>query len=186
MHLINDDVCVQLLSTLGYIGMLYFTYTCSLGNIYARTGVGMYNVLKRYPMKRASSRTANIHQTIHLPMMKTSQEGDIFWSWRKDGFTQTSGRTSSLNMLSTCGTSYLIKSFKNRLDQHWKQYQYSLDSIPTIRATFIRDNQEESNETIVWQAQCLFKDVASSTAGLSATKSRIGSDSSRNIRSSTS
>ena len=30
-----------------------------------------------------------------------------------------------------------------------EQYQYSLDSIPTTRATFIRDNQEESNETIV-------------------------------------
>ena len=50
-------------------------------------------------------------------------------------------------------------AFKNRLDRHWKTYLYSLDSIPTTRATFIRDNEEESNETIVWQAQCLFKDV---------------------------
>ena len=52
-----------------------------------------------------------------------------------------------------------ITAFKNRLDQHWKKYQYSLDSIPTTLTTFIWDNQEESNETIVWQAQCLFKDV---------------------------
>ena len=42
-----------------------------------------------------------------------------------------------------------ITAFKNRLDRHWKTYQYSLDSIPTTPVTFIRDNQEESNETIV-------------------------------------
>ena len=28
-------------------------------------------------------------------------------------------------------------------------YQYSLNTITTTRATFIRDNEEESNETIV-------------------------------------
>jgi len=41
-----------------------------------------------------------------------------------------------------------INAFKNRLDRHWKKYQYSLDSIPTTRATFIEDNEEESKETI--------------------------------------
>ena len=35
-----------------------------------------------------------------------------------------------------------ITTFKNRLDQHWKQYQYSLDSIPTTPATFIRDKKK--------------------------------------------
>ena len=40
-------------------------------------------------------------------------------------------------------------AFKNRLDRHWKKYQYSLDSIPTTRATFIRHTKAESNETIV-------------------------------------
>ena len=37
-----------------------------------------------------------------------------------------------------------ISAFKNRLDRHWNKYQYSIDSIPTTRATFIRDNQVES------------------------------------------
>ena len=37
--------------------------------------------------------------------------------------------------------------------------QYTLDSIPTTRTTFITDNEKERNEAIILQAVCLFKDV---------------------------
>jgi len=30
-----------------------------------------------------------------------------------------------------------INTFKNRLDRHWNKYLYSLDSIPTTRATLL-------------------------------------------------
>ena len=50
-------------------------------------------------------------------------------------------------------------TFKNRLDRHWKKYQYTLDSIPTTLATFSTEYEEDRNETSIWQAVYLFKDV---------------------------
>ena len=44
---------------------------------------------------------------------------------------------------------YICLIFKNRLDHHWKQYQYTLDSITTTRVTFTTDYEEDRNETNV-------------------------------------